>query len=272
MSYVSLDVRIDNTIATVTLKGPGKGNAMGPDFWREMPLLFNALSENETVRVILLRGSGDHFSYGLDLMAMMGELGPLLSGAPLARGRTKLLRTIERMQAAASAIEACTKPVIAAVHGWCIGGGLDIISACDLRIASADAKFSLREVKIAMVADMGSLHRLPRIIGDGNTRELALTGKNIGAVRAKEIGLVNHVHESHDALWKAADELAQEIAANPPLVVQGIKEVLRFAEDNTTQAGLHHVAVWNAAFIQSNDLGEAINAYAQKRPGDFKGE
>lgn len=272
MSFVSLDVSIDSAIATVTLKGPGKGNAMGPDFWREMPIAFRSLSENESVRVVLLRGSGDHFSYGLDLMAMMSDLAPVLSGAPLASGRTKLLRLIERMQEAANSIEECAKPVVAAIHGWCIGGGLDIVSACDVRLASSDAKFSLREVKIAMVADMGSLHRLPRIIGEGHTRELALTGKNIDAARALQIGLVNHVHASHDELWKSANETVREIAANPPLVVQGVKEVMRYAQDKSTRAGLQHVAVWNAAFLQSNDLGEAINAYAQKRPGDFKGE
>ncbi|MBK8171840.1 MAG: crotonase/enoyl-CoA hydratase family protein [Sandaracinaceae bacterium] len=272
MSYRSLTVENQDGIAKVTLVGPGKGNAMGPDFWREMPLAFRALSEDESVRVIVLRGSGDHFSYGLDLMAMMTELGPLLSGAPLASGRTKLLRLIERMQEAANSVDECTKPVVAAIHGWCIGGGLDLISACDVRIASEDAKFSLREVKIAMVADMGSLQRLPHIIGEGHTRELALTGKNIDAKRAREIGLVNDVVASPEALWTAADALAKDIAANPPLVVQGIKEVMREGQNKSTREALHLVAVWNSAFLQSNDLGEAINAYAQKRPGNFKGE
>jgi len=272
-SWKSLRVaKSEPGIVTVTLTGPNKGNAMGPDFWREMPALFTALDRDDQVRVIVIRGSGDHFSYGLDLVGMMSELSPLITGSPLAAGRAKLLRLIEDMQQACDRVARCKRPVIAAIHGWCIGGGLDLASACDVRLASRNAKFSLREVRLAIVADVGSLQRLPRIIGAGHLRELAYTGKDIDAARAERIGLVNEVFETPEAMFAAADALAAEIAAQSPLVTSGIKQVLDYCEDKSTADGLRYVATWNAAFLQSNDLGEALQAFMMKRAPVFTGE
>jgi len=245
---------------------------MGPDFWREMPALFTALERDDQVRVIVIRGSGDHFSYGLDLVGMMSELSPLITGSPLAAGRAKLLRLIEDMQQACDRVARCKRPVIAAIHGWCIGGGLDLASACDVRLASRNAKFSLREVRLAIVADVGSLQRLPRIIGAGHLRELAYTGKDIDAARAERIGLVNDVFDTPEAMFAAADALAAEIAAQSPLVSSGIKQVLDYCEDKSTADGLRYVATWNAAFLQSNDLAEAVQAFMMKRAPVFTGE
>jgi enoyl-CoA hydratase/carnithine racemase len=273
MSEQRLAIRLQKSegVTEVILVGPGKGNAMGPDFWREMPDLFAELDRDAETRAVLLRGDGPNFSYGLDLTAMMTELGPHLAGGNLAVQRTRLLDLIGDMQKACASVAECRKPVIAAVAGWCIGGGLDLISACDIRLCSADARFSLREVKVAMVADIGSLQRLPRIIGDGNTRELALTGKDIDAARALTIGLVNSVYQSQESLLEEARKLAREIAANPAIVVQGIKQVMNYCADKSTADGLRFVAVWNAAFLQSNDLGEAIAAFAERRPPSFTG-
>jgi enoyl-CoA hydratase len=266
-------LRIERTGATteVVLIGPGKGNAMGPDFWREVPLVFRALDADEATRAVVVRGAGGQFSYGLDLVAMGGELGPLITGAQLAADRTRLLRLIEALQDAFNAVAECRKPVIAAVSGWCVGGGLDLIAACDVRVASADARFSLREVKVAMVADLGSLQRLPSIIGEGHTRELAFTGKNIDAARALRIGLVNDVLEDEGALLAAARAMAQEIVEASPLVVQGIKSVMNDAARPRVAQGLRTVALWNSAFLQSEDLGEAMAAFMQRRPPQFKG-
>jgi enoyl-CoA hydratase len=221
-------LRVERTehVAEVVLVGPGKGNAMGPDFWREVPRVFAELDGDEAVRAIIVRGDGGHFSYGLDLAAMGGTVGPHLVGAQLAAERTRLLALIHELQRAFESMAACKKPVIAAVSGWCIGGGVDFIAACDIRLASADARFSVREIKVAMVADLGSLQRLPRIIGEGHARELAFTGKNIDAARALRIGLVNDVFETEGALLDAARALAREIADNPALVVQGVKQVM----------------------------------------------
>lgn len=272
MSYQSLTVEISENVAEVMLRGPGKGNAMGPDFWREMPELFRALDSDPAVRAVLLRGANGQFSYGLDLPAMMRELGPLLGGETLAAARTKLLELISAMQQACDRVATCRKPVVAAVTGRCIGGGLDLIAACDVRLCTKDATFSLREVKVAMVADIGSLQRLPRIIGDGLTRELALTGKDIDAARAERIGLVSEVFATEDELLVAARRTAREIAENPPLVVQGIKQVMNFCADKSIADGLHYVAVWNAAFLQSKDLAEAVAAWMEKRKPNFRGE
>ena len=268
----SVSVEKKGHVTEVTLKGPGKGNAMGPDFWREVPEVFTALDKDDEVRAVVVRGSGENFSYGLDLRAMIPELAPLVMGQQMAAERTKLLDLIVELQRAFDAVARCRKPVIAAVSGWCIGGGLDLIAACDVRLASADARFSLREAKVAMVADLGSLQRLPAIIGEGATRELAFTGKDIDAARALRIGLVSDVYDSHDALFAAAHAMADEIANNPPLVVQGIKRVMNETSETRVAAGLRHVALWNSAFLQSNDLAEALGAFAERRPAKFTGK
>ena len=269
--YRSLKLARQDGVAEVMLIGPGKGNAMGPDFWREMPELFATLDRDESVRAVIIRGEGANFSYGLDLTAMMNELGPLISGENLAAARSRLLDLIGDMQGACDRVARCRKPVIAAVNGWCIGGGLDLISACDIRLCSADARFSLREVKVAMVADIGSLQRLPRIIGEAHTRELAFTGKDIDSAHALRIGLVSEVYETETGLIEAARSLAREIADNPPLVVQGIKQVMNDCSDKSIADGLRYVAVWNSAFLQSEDLAEAMAAFRERRPPSFKG-
>src|SRR4051812_26538999 len=269
---VSLKVDRTGRIAEVSLLGPSKGNAMGPDFWRELPLVFRELDSDPEVRAIVLTGSGRNFSYGLDLPAMMPAWAPLLSGEALAAPRTAFLKEIRHLQDSVNAVADVRTPVIAAVSGWCIGGGVDVISAADIRLASADAKFSVREAKVAIVADLGSLQRLAGIIGEGHLRELALTGKDIDAARAEKIGLVNDVHADQDALLKAARELAGEIAANPPLVVQGTKQVLAANTERQVADGLRYVAAWNSAFLPSKDLGEAVQAFVERRKPEFKGE
>lgn len=271
-SLTSLRVETKDHVAQVTLLGPGKGNAMGPDFWRELPLVFAELDADPDVRAVVLTGDGAHFSYGLDLPAMMGSWGPMMGAAgPAAAARTEFLREITRLQAAINSVADCRKPVVAAVAGWCIGGGVDLIAAADVRLAAADAKFSVREVRVAIVADLGSLQRLAGIVGEGHLRELALTGADIDAARAERIGLVNDVHADRDAVLAAAHELAGRIAANPPLVVQGVKNVLDVNTRRRVEDGLRYVAAWNAAFLPSHDLGEAISAFGERRPPRFEG-
>jgi enoyl-CoA hydratase len=269
---VAFAVDRSGPVAEVRLLGPSKGNAMGPDFWRELPIVFEALDADPEVRAIVLTGSGAHFSYGLDLPAMMGSWAPLLGEASLAGPRTEFLREIRKLQDAVTAVADCRTPVVAAVSGWCIGGGVDVVAAADIRLASADAKFSVREAKVAIVADLGSLQRLAGIIGEGHLRELALTGKDIDAARAERIGLVNDVYPDQEAAVTAAHELAGEIAANPPLVVQGVKDVLSLNSGHRVSEGLRYVSTWNAAFLPSKDLGEAVQAFLEHRKPNFKGE
>ena len=268
-TYESLRVERADGVAEVSLLGPGKGNAMGPAFFRELPELFHALDREDPIRAVVVRGDKGIFSYGLDLKAMGGVLMPHLAAGNLAAERSRLLDLITDLQRGFDAVERCRKPVIAAVAGPCIGGGVDLISACDVRIAARNAVFSVREAKVAIVADMGSLARLPRIIGHGHTRELAFTGKDIDAERALRIGLVNDVYDDEPTLLEAARKLALEIAANPAVVVQGVKQVLAFGEGASVAEANRFVAVWNAAFLASSDLGEAIQAFAERRPPKF---
>jgi enoyl-CoA hydratase len=271
-TYESLAVDVDGHVAQVTLLGPGKGNAMGPAFWAELPQAFEALDADPEVRAIVLTGSGKNFSYGLDVAAMGDTLAPTLAEGALARARTDFHTKLRTMQQTITAVADCRTPVIASVHGWCIGGGVDLISAVDVRYASADAKFSVREVRLAMVADVGSLARLPLILSDGHLRELALTGKDIDAARAEKIGLVNDVYADAEASLAAALATAREIAANPPLVVRGVKDVLDEQRTAQVSASLRYVAAWNSAFLPSKDLTEGITAMFAKRPPEFKGE
>lgn len=267
----SLAVDIADHIATVTLIGPGSGNAMGSDFWTELPLVFHALDADDNVRAVVLAGSGTNFSVGLDLRELMTSWGDWLKPDAGPADRAALMADIQAKQAAITAVAVCRKPVIAAVSGWCIGGGVDLVAAADVRLAGADAKFSVREVKVAIVADLGSLQRLEGIIGQGHLRELALTGKDVGAADAERIGLVNSVHEPGDAVVGAAHAMAGEMAANSPAALYGTKRMLTAEREADVAAGLRDVASWNAAFLPSEDIGEAISAFAEKRSPHYGG-
>src|ERR1700753_1520327 len=271
-AYESVAVEIKDQVAQVTLIGPGKGNAMGPAFWSEMPDVFATLDADRDVRAIVITGAGKNFSYGLDLPAMGGTFAPLMAEGALARPRADFHAELRRMQGAISAVADCRTPTVASVHGWCIGGGVDLISAVDIRYASADAKFSVREGKLAIVADGGSRGPLPLILSDGHLRDLALTGKDIDAARAEKIGLVNDVFADADATLQAAHATAAEIADNPPLAVRGVKDVLDQQRVSQVSASLRYVAAWNAAFLPSKDLSEGIQATFAKRPPNFTGD
>lgn len=255
-------------VGTLWLANPERRNAMGPAFWDELPRAIGELDADDAVRAIVVAARGPHFTVGLDLKSMGGSIA---EGGGGVAGRQRLLEFIGRLQRAVTAVAACKKPVIAAVHGYCIGGGIDLITACDVRIAAADAVFSIRETRMAMVADLGTLQRLPGIIGKGHVAELALTGDDFGAERAREIGLVNGVHADQTAVVDAAHTMAARMAANSPLAVTGTKQVLAYGEGKTVEEGLAYVAAWNAAFVASEDLGEAVSAFFEKRSPRFRG-
>jgi enoyl-CoA hydratase len=266
-------------VATLWLDRPKQLNALGPDFWTDLPQAMDALGAAPDIRVVVIAARGPHFSVGLDLKAVSAPGGLLAGGgvdasAPppsmASRGR-RARAEILRLQGSITSVAACEKPVIAAIHGYCIGGGFDLAAACDIRVASADATFSLRETRVAMVADLGSLQRLPHIIGKGHLAELAYTGKDISADRAARIGLVNDVAPDADGVLAVANDLAAAIAANSPLAVQGTKAVLTAGEDRSVADGLDYVATWNAAALSSDDLTEAMMAFMEKRPPHFTG-
>jgi enoyl-CoA hydratase len=270
-TFTALTVTVEHHVATVVMRATGKANRMGPSFWADLPAAFGWLDAETDVRAIVLRGEGEHFSFGLDLATMAGELGVASGDNALAKERTEFLGLIERLQRAITSVASCRKPVVAAISGWCIGGGVDLVTACDIRVCSADARFSVREVKLAMVADIGTLARLPAIVGQGQARLLAMTGDDIDAARALRIGLVEDLYETQGALFDAAGALARRLADNPPLVVQGVKQVLNTASERAAADSLRTVALWNSAFLPSNDLREAISAFLEKRAPKFEG-
>lgn len=270
--FDTLAVSIDEHVATVELIGTGKGNSLGPAFWEEAAGAFDALDGRDDVRVIVARGRGENFSYGLDLKSASQELMPKISGNNLAKDRTELHDMIREWQQACTSIAECRKPVVAAIDGWCIGGGINVIAACDIRVCSAEATFSLREPRIAITPDLGALQRLPDIIGEGATRLMAFTAADYDADFALECGLVEQVFADREALDEGVAEIAGQIAENAPLAVQGTKQVLNYCKDASDQAGLEYVATWNSAFLQSQDLGEAFAAFAQGRDPEFEGE
>ena len=268
-TYQSLSFGQANGVMTVSLLGPGKGNAMGPEFWEELPILMDEINRMPDVRCIVFRGSGDHFSYGLNLPQMMPRLGTMTTGTVLAHQRVDLMAQIRQMQSGFQKMHESSKPVIAAVHGWCIGGGVNMIAAADIRLCSREAKFSLREAKLAITPDIGGLQFLPMIIGQGFTREMAFTGADYDAAFAERIGLVNHVYDTPDQLFEAADMLARQIADNAATAVQGAKRVLNYSLNKSIEDGLQYVAVWNSSQLQSDDFSEAMQATLEKRKADF---
>ena len=256
-------------VAELVLQGPGHGNAMGPDFWREFPDVVAELQGDRDIRCLLLTGDGRNFCYGLDLQGMAAEVGAMLNDG--AAGRSAIVEQAAEMVRGFDALASGRLPVVAAIDGWCIGAGIELLCACDVRLATNDARFALREVQVGMVADLGGLGRLPFLIGEGWTRELALTGEPIDAGTAREIGLVNHVFGEADSLRAEALSRAERIAANPPLVVAGIRQVLDGRIAGAAQAANREAATLNGMLMQSEDFAEAMKAFMEKRPPEFRG-
>jgi len=266
-TYETLDVSIEDKVATVCLNRPDKANSMNEAMWRELQACFEWLDFEPGVRAVVLAGNGKHFCAGLDL-AMFGTL---LSDSPdPARRAETLRRNILRLQGNLSAIEKCRVPVLAAIHNTCIGGGVDMTCCADMRYATEDAFFSIREVDIGMAADVGTLQRLPRIIPDGVVRELAYTGRNMGAGEAREVGFVNRVFKDRDTMLREVTDIARTIAAKAPLAVRGSKEMLLYARDHSVADGLNYIATWNAGMLSQQDLQAGLQAQMEKTQATYE--
>ena len=262
-----IGLALDEGVATLTLLQ----KTMGPDLFADLDRAMEVLERTDAMRVLIVRGDAKALSYGLDLPKAFGKWGELFRGSATAGPRHQLMRLVKELQRPFERLAHLRVPTLCVITGHCIGGGLDLAAACDIRIASADAKISLRETRIAIVADLGSLQRLPPIIGQGMTRELAFTGRDVSAAEAHQMRLVNHVHESAEAAFAAAIAMARQIAANAPRTVEGVKAVLNRQTGQAIAEGLDYVATWNSAFLASEDLAEAVSAFAGKRTPAFKG-
>jgi enoyl-CoA hydratase/carnithine racemase len=262
-----LRVEKEGHVAWLILDRPEKRNTMTFDLFAGLTEHFGWLDTDPDVRAVIVRAEGKTFTAGLDLVEAATMLG---DGS--ASQREEMRRWIKRLQDNISSIEHCRKPVIAAIHGHCIGGGVDLTSACDVRLASRDAIFSIRETRIGIIADVGTLQRFSTLVGQGLFRELALTGRDFPADEALRIGYINRMYDDREALYEGARALAEEISANPPLAVQGVKEVILYSRDHGVVQGLDYVAQKNAAAVPSDDLKEAVTAFLEKRPPRFTGK
>lgn len=266
--YTVFRTEKNNGVFWVVMSNEKKRNSMGSEFWRELSDVFLE-ADGEDTQAVVLAADGKTFCAGIDLMGLSVEIPSLMSGEPGGRPKQEFFDVIQKFQAICSAPEICRKPVIAAIHGHCIGGGLDLAAACDIRLASKDAVFSLREAAVAMVADLGSLQRLPPIIGEGFTRELALSACDIDAERALSMHLVNAVYEDRESCWRAAQELGEKIGENSPLAVETTKDVLNRSRGRTVDEGLVYAALKQTHLVPNPDLYEAVGAFAEKRKPDY---
>jgi enoyl-CoA hydratase len=248
------------------LNRPKALNTMTLPFWHDMVAAFDEIDECAEARAVVISSTGRHFTAGLDLGVFetlsddRGDVG---------RRGERLRRTVLDMQESFSVIDRCRVPVIAAIQGACIGGGVDLISACDIRLCAADAFFCIQEINIGMTADVGTLQRLPYLIPSGLVRELAYTGRRLAAEEARAAGLVNAVFDDHDALVEGALALARTIAEKSPLAIVGTKEMLNYARDHTIADGLNHIATWQAGMFQTDDLARQLAANKAKTPATF---
>jgi enoyl-CoA hydratase len=262
-------VEIAHKIARVSFNRPEKANALHMDAWIEMKSIFESLSQADEVRVIILSGEGEHFCAGIDLELLM-SIGKFQEIACAGKRNERVRGLILSLQQSITAIEKCSKPVLAAIHNGCIGGGVDIASACDMRYCTEDAYFTIKEIDLGMVADIGTLQSLPKIISPGMAAEMAYTGRKVSGQEAKNIGLVNHCYGSKEKLFEGVMQIASTIASKSPVSIRGIKHVLHYTRDHSVDDSLNYMATWNAAMLLSADLTEAFKATLEKRQPKFE--
>jgi len=259
-------------VGTIWLDRPDKYNALSEPFWLAIPEALKSLEADTDIRSIIVAGRGKHFCVGIDLVQSGMGTHQRPAGESEAVANLKQLQGTSKFQASIYRLSECPLPIIAVVHGHCLGAGIDMITACDIRIAAADSNFSVRETRIGLVADVGTLQRLPKILNAGHVAELAYSAKDINAARAEKIGLVNDVYETFDAAYAEGMALATIIAANPPMAVRGTKFMLQQGETLTTEQSL----LMNGMFtmitsLKSNDLQESMHAFAERRPPVYTG-
>ncbi len=254
-------------VRELRMNRPDKANGMTPDFWSELPRIVQALDDDPAVRALVLTGAGKHFSGGMDLAAF-ADIHTLLNQEP-GRAAHALRKLILRFQDSFTALETTRLPVIAAIHGACIGGAVDMITACDIRLATSDARFSIEEINIGMAADVGTLQRLPKLISPGLVMELAMTGRRFSSEEAARWGLINSLHEDAEAVRNVALDLAGEIASKSPLAIAGIKKAVTYARDHAVGDALDQIATWNGGMLRAEDLMKAMQARMEKQQAEF---
>ncbi len=266
--FQCFEISVDDSVGHLRLNRGDKRNAMNPAFFEELPRAVEALAHDSDVRALVLYSNTKDFTVGLDLKESILHF----EKGSVAKSARSMYDRVRQLQRSFSILSEIDQPTIAIPTGYCIGGGIDLIAACDIRYASSDTIFSIREAKIAIVADLGTLQRLPSIISRGDLAELALSGDDFSAEYAREIRLVSKVLSDRKGAIDAGVALAKRIAENSPLATGGTKDILRSVYDKDLRANLDRIALWNSAFIRSNDLSEAMSAFVERRPPKFSGE
>ena len=273
MNYESFKYTSGEGVGHLILDKGEDLNKMTMNFWYELPRILDEIDKDASLRVLILSSTGKHFCAGMDLknFGTLGNDAEKKTNVPdKARIGESLYRVAKELQDMLSKLEKLRIPVLAGIQGGCIGGGLDLVTAADMRFASKDAFFCIQEVNIGMAADIGTLQRLPRVIPEGKVRELAYTGRRMPAGEALEAGLVNKVYESHEEMVSGLKEMAAVIASKSPLAVYGTKAILNFSRDHTIAEGLEYNALWSGAMLPQEDMAEAMMSNIEKREPEFK--
>jgi enoyl-CoA hydratase len=272
MGYECFDVEVADKIGHIRMIRPDRANSMIASFWRDLPEIVDGLSSSGSVRVIVLSGEGKHFCSGMDLSVFGSNDAIRPDGAASghrSRRNERFRSTALKLQDSFSCLERARVPVLCAIQGACIGGGIDMVSAADMRYATESAYFSIQEINIGMTADVGTLQRMPKLVAEGIVRELAYTGRRWSAAEAHAAGFVNAVYPDHQALLSSVMEIAAEIAAKSPMAVWGTKQTMHYTRDHSVADGLEFIANWNAAMFDTDDMEEAFTAQLEQRAADF---
>ena len=265
MGYTCFDISESDGVAHVRLDRPDQLNTMIAEFWSELPQIIGEISSLGRARVIVISSTGKHFCAGMDLSVFTGDNSLMVGDAEGGRLRALLRDNVLHLQRSFTALEEARIPVLVAIQGGCVGGGVDLVTAADCRYATVDAWFSVHEINIGMTADVGTLQRLPKLIPEGVAREYAYTGRRLSAERALELGLVNAVYPDHDAMLADVLDIGAEIASKSPLAVHGTKEMLNYTRDHSVADGLRYIAAWQSGMFQPTDMIESFTAKAEGR-------
>ena len=264
------DVEINNSIAHIRFNRPEKRNSMNEDFWTMFPKEVEELDDSGEIRALIVSSTGPHFSAGIDLSMFKDDIVENETDNEMGRSRGYFLQQLRFLQNAVSCLEAARFPVVTAVQGGCIGGGIDLITAADIRICTKDAFFLIEEINVGLAADIGTIQRLPKIIPAGIAREWTMLGEKVSADRAKEVGLVSSLHDNHEEMMKNAFEIAEKLASKTPLAMWVTKETLNYSRDHTVKESLENVALWNAATLHKEDVMSTMMSKMQKKKPEYR--
>ncbi len=269
MTYSCFDLELKDKVAHLRFNRPNELNTLTRGFYAELAQAVRDLDAKAEARVVVISSTGKHFTAGMDLGVFVGDGIVAAGAAEVGRVRETLRRHVLELQDSFNALEQARMPVLAAIQGGCIGGGVDLVSACDARYCSKDAFFCIQEINVGMVADLGTLQRLPKLMPEGLVRELAYTGRRLPAGRALSSGLVNEVWDDQAALVAGVLQIAAEIAERTPLAVYGSKQMLNYGRDHSVRDGLEYIATWQTGMFQGADMFEAFAAKSAKRKPVF---